>query len=173
VRRRISLAVAATSASALLAIGAGIALAAPAHSSSVSVLKCAVSLTTQPPAGSADVPQPAASGSQYGPVHCPASGFGGGAVADKFTVPDSGNLVGTYTEYFATGTIKGAFDLVPQEAPPPTGTTFTSESFQGTVTVTGGTGTLKGFKSAKPGTMACTTPDTVHMTCAEKVKVKP
>jgi hypothetical protein len=46
------------------------------------------------------------------------------------------NLVGTFNQYFSTGAIKGKFDLVPQEAPPLSSTSFANESFKGTVSVT-------------------------------------
>jgi hypothetical protein len=170
VRRRITLALTAVSVSAVLAGGAGIALAASAKPTTV--LKCKLYLTTTPPAGSSQVAQPASSGRQYGPVQCN-SGFGSGVAADKFTIPISGDFVGTYTQYFPSGSIQGKFDLAPEEAPPVSGTNFTSEAFKGKVTVTGGTGTLKGAKSTKPGVMTCTSPDTVHMSCKETVKVIP
>jgi hypothetical protein len=170
VRRRISIAVAAIGASALLAVSGGMALA-KSKASAGSTLKCSLSLATETPAGSANVPQPAASGSQYGPVRCAKAGFGGGLAGDHFTVPDSGDLVGPYTEYFPTGTIHGKLDLVPSNSGL-TSTSFTSVTYSGTVTVTGGTGTLRGTKSTKAGTIKCTSPDTVHLTCHEQVKLK-
>ena len=170
VRSRISLVVA-ISVCALFVAGAGMALAAKTTSSRV--VRCHVYLSTVPGANSAQVDQPPSGGRQYGPAKCPATGLGSGMEADKFTVPLSGDLVGTYSQYFSTGTITGKFDLVPQEAPPLSSTTFASESFVGKVSVTGGTGTLKGTKSTKAGVMKCTSPDTVHLTCTETVKVTP
>ena len=136
-------------------------------------LNCSVSLTTEPPAGSNTVDQPASQGSMYGPIHCPKTGFGGGVEGVSFTVPDSGDTVGTYTQYFNAGTIKGAFDWTPTESPPISGTTFSSQAWTGTVTVTGGTGVYKGIKGTKTaGVMNCSSDDSVHVTCTEKVKVK-
>ena len=136
-------------------------------------LHCSASLTTTPPPGSATVDQPASQGSQYGPTHCPTKSFGGGIMEDSFTVPDSGDTVGTYKQYFNAGTIKGEFDLTPNEGAPISGTTFTSETWTGTITVTGGTGAYKGIKGTKtPGVINCSSDDSVHLSCTEKVKVK-
>jgi hypothetical protein len=160
---------------ASLTVGVGFAGAAnPKKSGKAKVkptaLHCNVSLTTTPPPGSNTVDQPPAQGSQYGPIHCPTVGFGGGVVSDSFTVPDSGDTVGQYTQYLSAGTIKGAFDLTPQESPGITN--FSSETWAGTVTVTGGTGVYKGITGAKVGTMNCSSDDSVHLTCTETVKVK-
>ena len=136
-------------------------------------LHCGISLGTTPPAGSATVDQPPAQGNQYGPVHCPTKGFGGGMIGDSFTVPDSGDTVGTYTQFFHAGTITGSFDLTPQESSEPSSTTFTSQSWTGTITVKSGTGLFKGIVGKRnSGTMNCTSDDSVHLTCTEKIKVK-
>ncbi len=162
---------------ASLAIGVGLAAAANPKASSTSTTKpitlnCKVSLTTEPPAGSNTVNQPASQGSQYGPIHCSPGAFGGGVESDSFTVPDSGDTVGTYTQYFNAGTVKGSFDWTPQESPPITGSNFESQSWTGTVTVTGGTGVYKGIKGKKnTGVMNCSSDDSVHLTCTEKIKV--
>lgn len=135
-------------------------------------LKCSISMTTEPPSGSASVDQPPAQGSQYGPLHCPTKSFGPGIISDSFTVPDSGDTVGTYVQYFNAGSIKGAFDLTPDEGAPISDTNFSSQTWTGTVTVTGGTGIYKGIKGKKgTGTMSCSSPDSVHVTCTEHVKV--
>jgi hypothetical protein len=136
-------------------------------------LNCGVSLTTEPAAGSNTVDQGASQGSQYGQIHCMPSAFGGGVEATSFTVPDSGDTVGTYTQYFSAGSVRGAFDLTPGEsAPPASGTAFQSQTWTGTVTVTGGSGVYKGIKGTKDaGVMNCTSPDSVHLSCTEKVKV--
>lgn len=135
------------------------------------VLKCNISLSTAPPAGSNSVSQPPSSGNQYGPIHCPPKAtFGPGLEEDSFTVADSGDTVGGYTQYFGAGSIHGTFDLSPQPgvlSP----TSFANESWVGTVTATGGTGVYAGAKG-KNGTLTCTSPDTVHLTCTEKLKLK-
>ena len=173
-RRRIWLALTAVAA-ASLAVSAGMAVAAGAKTTTSAtkptLLRCKVSLTTEPPNGSNAVSQPASQGSQYGSVHCPKpAGFGGGVAADSFTVPDSGDTVGKYTEYFNAGTITGAFDLTPQESNFTT-TSFESQTWQGTVKVISGTGIYKGIKGKKKGVMTCSSPDSVHLTCQVKVKV--
>lgn len=174
-RRRSWFAVAAVMATSL-AVGVGMAVAAsPKASSTVkpTVLKCKISLTTTPPSGSNTVSQPSSQGSQYGPVHCPKAGFGGGIEKDSFTVPDSGDTVGTYTQYFHAGTVSGSFDLTPTEGPPISSSNFDAQSWTGTLTVTGGTGVYNGIKGKKgSGVFNCTSPDSVHLTCTEKVKVK-
>jgi hypothetical protein len=132
-------------------------------------LHCSVSLTTEPVPGSAVVDQPAAQGNQYGPIHCPTAGFGGGVVADSFTVPDSGDTVAKYREYLGAGSIDGSFDLTPAESFDVSN--FSGQSWTGTVTVTGGTGTYRGI-TGKGGTMNCISADSVHLTCTENVRVK-
>jgi hypothetical protein len=140
----------------------------------VTTLKCKVAMTTTPPAGDNAVFQPAASGDQFGPVNCRpfgGSGFGGGIIANAFTVPDSGDLVGKYTQYFKAGSVSGSFDLVPQESDF-TSTNFASQAWVGTIKVKRGTAIYSGIKEKKIGTMTCTTPDSVHFTCTERVKLK-
>jgi hypothetical protein len=130
-------------------------------------------MATQPPAGSNSVDQPASEGNMYGPVRCPnPKGFGAGVIAASFTVPDNGDTVGTYVEYLHAGTVHGAFDLTPAEGQTPSSTNFSSQSWTGTLTVLGGTGVYKGIKAKKAtGTLDCTSVDSVHLTCSEKVKV--
>ncbi|HEY2653276.1 MAG TPA: hypothetical protein VGI50_15225 [Solirubrobacteraceae bacterium] len=166
-RRRSWFAVTAVMASSL-AVGVGLAVAAPPKATK---LYCNMQLTTTPPAGSSTVNQPSSQGSQYGPVHCPRAGFGGGVMSDSFTVPDNGNTMGTYTQYFSAGSIRGTFVLEPQESSGISVTNFESQSWLGTVKITGGTGIYHGIKSVRaPGMMTCTSPDSVHLTCTEKVK---
>jgi hypothetical protein len=180
VRRRTCFAAAAIAA-ASLAVGVGIATAAskpatPKATPAVTVLKCHGSLTVVPPAGSASVDQPPSVGSQYGQLRCPTAMFGRGVESSTFKVPDTGDMVGKYTQYFGDGTVHGTFDLTPQEASGTfTSGSFTSQNWEGTLKVTGGTGAFKLIKELKGkkgiGTMTCTSPDSVHMTCHEKVKL--
>ena len=136
------------------------------------VLKCHISLGTVPPPGSAAVDQPPSQGAQYGTVHCAGGSFGWGVEKSSFTVPDSGDTVGSYAQYFSGGSIRGKFDLSPGESPGDiSSASFTSESWTGTVTVTGGTGTLA-KASGKKGVLKCTSGDSVHLTCTEKLKLK-
>ena len=136
------------------------------------VVKCHLAVSTVPPAGAAAVDQPPSQGDQYGTVHCAGASFGWGVQKDSFKVPDSGDTVGSYAQYFGGGSIHGKFDLSPSEASGDlTGAGFASESWTGTVTVTGGTGTLA-KASGKKGTMKCTSDDSVHLTCTERLKLK-
>lgn len=129
-------------------------------------VSCNVSLTATPPPNSNSVQQPPTAGRQYGPTQCTPSSLGSGVIADYFHVPDSGDTLGYYHEYFKTGEIWGAFDLTPQEGTFGSGG-FTSGTWTGTITVAGGSGTYKGAKSATPGTFDCTSPDSVHLSCTE------
>jgi hypothetical protein len=170
VKRRISL-VAAIAAAGSLSIGVGLSAAAAAHAPRPTLLKCSITLSTVPPGGQAIVDQPPTQGDQYGPSHCKGKGLGWGVEATKFTVPDSGDTVGSYVQYLHGGTITGAFDLTPDEAQPIDSTNFLSNSWTGTVTVTGGTGIYKGIKAKRgSGVLTCVTTDSVHLTCKEKIK---
>jgi hypothetical protein len=88
-----------------------------------------------------------------------------------FKVPDSGDTVGNYVQYFGGGSIRGKFDLTPDQNGDVSSTDFTSESWTGIVTVTGGTGTLA-KASGKKGVIRCTSGDSVHLTCTSKLKLK-
>jgi hypothetical protein len=131
-----------------------------------------MSLGTVPPADSNAVNQPQASGSQYGPVHCPTAGFGGGLAGDSFTVPDSGDLVGKYTQYFKAGSITGSFDVSPQTSGSFGANSFSAGTWMGPIKITGGTGAYQGIKDKKgTGVLTCATQDSVHFTCHEKIKL--
>jgi hypothetical protein len=54
-----------------------------------------------------------------------------------------------------------------------TAMSFEAQTWQGTVKVVGGTGLYKGIKSKKAGTMTCLSPDSVHLSCTQKLKLKP
>lgn len=171
-RRRISIGAIAI-AGVSLALVVGIAPASgkmSRHAQGTQPLKveCSFTLTTVPPQGSTDVVAPSQSGQQYGGLSCPQSGFHGGTISDTFTVPDSGDTVGTYVEYFNAGTLRGAFDLTPTEGTFG-GSDFQSQSWEGTVSVTRGTGVYNGVTSSKNGTMQCSSPDSVHLTCSEGI----
>lgn len=151
----------------------GISVAAAANKTAgktkTIVLKCHVNLATVPPAGSAAVDQPPAQGTSYGQVHCPS--IGTGVESASFKVPDSGDTVGNYWQYFGTGAIHGKFDITPEEGSGSiSATNFESESWTGTVTVIGGTGVYKGA-AGKTGTLKCRSNDTVHLTCVESMKL--
>jgi hypothetical protein len=168
VRRRTWIALTVVTA-ASFAASAGMALAAGAKSAGK--LTCKEELIAAAPEGTNVVDQPPTQGNQYGPVNCHPSGpagFGTGTVATKFNVPDSGDTVGKYTQYFNAGTIKGTYDLTPQESDF-SATNFTAQSWKGTVKVLSGTGLYQGIKGKKIGTLNCTSTDSVHLRCVEKV----
>lgn len=137
----------------------------------VIVVKCHLALGTVPPPGSPAVDQPPSQGAQYGTVHCAGASFGWGVEKDSFKVPDSGDTVGNYVQYFGAGSIRGKFDLTPDQNGDVSSTDFTSESWTGIVTVTGGTGTLA-KASGKKGVIKCTSGDSVHLTCTSKLRLK-
>jgi hypothetical protein len=155
-----------------LVVGMSVATAAPKSTAAkASVLKCHISLGTVPPPGSPAVSQPPSQGAQYGTVHCAGGSFGWGVEKDTFKVPDSGDTVGNYAQYFGGGSIRGTFDLSPQEGNGSLSpTSFTSESLVGTVTVTGGTGALA-KAAGKKGVLKCKSGDSVHLTCTEKISL--
>jgi len=147
----------------------GIGVASAAGGGSAVVLKCHISMSTVPPPGSSTVDQPPAQGSLYGPVHCGSTGAG--LEGASFKVPDSGDTVGKYTQYFGTGSLRGKFDISPTEGNGSLSpTSFESETWVGTVTITGGTGSYS-KAAGKKGTLKCTSDDTVHLSCTEKLKL--
>jgi len=163
VKRRICL-VGAALAAVPFAVGISVAAAA---TKSAAVLKCHISLSTVPPPGSPAVDQPPSNGSQYGPVHC--KQLGSGVLQDTFKVPDSGDTIGKYWQYFSNGSIHGKFDLTPTEGSGAlSSTNFSNEAWVGKITVTGGTGAFAKV-AGKKGVLKCTSGDTVHMTCTAKI----
>ena len=175
-KRRISFA-AITVAGISLALGVGIAPAVGKTGRRANTggtpykVVCNMTLTTVPPPNSTTVVAPSSQGNQYGGLECGSAPFNGGMVGDRFTVPDSGDTVGVYDEALSTGTIRGAFDLTPQQGEFGGGSTFQSQSWQGTISVTKGTGAFKGITSPRDGTMDCSSPDSVHLTCTETIRV--
>ncbi|HET6865521.1 MAG TPA: hypothetical protein VFH80_06340 [Solirubrobacteraceae bacterium] len=163
---------------AVVPFAVGISVAAAAGKSTTQkptvkpvMLKCHMSLSTVPQPGSAAVDQPPSQGSQYGTIHCGGASFGFGVEKNSFKVPDSGDTVGSYVQYFGDGSVRGKFDLTPDQNGDVSSTDFTSESWTGTVTVTKGSGTLA-KASGKQGVLKCTSGDSVHLTCTEKLKLK-
>ncbi len=127
-------------------------------------VKCATTVGVMVANGDMSVTPPVQQGSEYGPAHC--GKWGSGVQGDSFTVADSGDTVANFTWYLRTGTVSGKYDLTPQE-----GTlNFLNVTYDGTVTVTGGTGTFTGVKGT--GTMTCASQDGIHTSCTDKLKVK-
>ena len=162
-RRRGYLAAGALTASALTlaAILAPVALSKPGGAPVI----CRESVSIAIPSGQTGVIIPVAGGNDYGPVRCNKL-FGAGVTTDTFTVPDSGDTVGKWVSYFDNGTVRGTYDLIPQEgslANP------AAVDYLGTVKLTGGTGAYAGMTGK--GTSTCTSTDGIHTTCTEKLKL--
>jgi hypothetical protein len=130
---------------------------------------CKLELNVQPAPGQTDVTPADESGARYGAVHC-GKVLGQGVEQDSFAFLTSGDLQGKYKQYFGTGSAHGAFTLTPGDSPPPTSTTFSTATYTGTYTITGGTGAYA--KALGKGTVSCTTQDSVHFSCTEKIKLK-
>jgi hypothetical protein len=173
VKRRIYRLVVATGIVSLI-VGAALVPAASsktpkAHKQKPVAVTCRTSVSTQVPAGQTEVIPPESQGTNYGTADCPKL-LGSGMEVDQFTVPDTGDTVGSFTYYFDTGTIHGTFDLTPQEGSlGSTGTGFAETDYTGVVTVTRGSGIFAHYKGS--GTSVCVSPDGVHMTCTEKLKI--
>ena len=164
-KRQIYLAGAATAASSLV-LAVAFVPAAISKPKRAPGLTCHVSIGVSVPVGSTQVVVPADQGSMYGSVRC--KQFGAGLQSATFSVVNSGDTVGRYVDYFDTGTIRGAFDLTPQEGT--FGGNPASASYLGTLTIKGGTGAYVGIKGK--GTSTCASADGVHMTCTLKLKLK-
>lgn len=126
---------------------------------------CALALTQQIPAGETAVNQADTSGTKVGTVTC-GKLFGSGLAEMAFTIPDSGNLVGTTKQYFTLGSMHGSYVLVPD---PAEGDSFAASSYTGTLKIKGGTGVYQLAKGT--GTLTCTSPDSVHLHCVEHLKL--
>lgn len=136
----------------------------------VVTVTCSTAVTTEIPAGETQFTPPATQGTDYGTVKCGGRRFPQGVQSDTWTVPDSGDTVGSYRQYFNQGTIHGGFDLTPTESQTPTQDNIAATDYTGTVTVTGGTGVYTGVKGT--GTSTCSSPDDIHLRCLVKLKLK-
>jgi hypothetical protein len=171
--RRISLAALAITASSLAVAIAVAPAGAKTHKSTKSKstkvnLTCHVSETLAPPAGSDAVVPPVSSGNMYGTTSCNAP-LGSGLASGSQSLSDSGDIAGKWWHYGQAGALEGAYDWTQSQSQPSNPASFFSENYTGTLTVTKGTGTLKGATGT--GTSTCTTPDSVHFSCVEKIKV--
>lgn len=152
----------------VLAVGAGAtAAAAPANRAGAKPT-CALKLTEQIPDGETAVNPADTRGSHVGTVAC-GKLLGAGLAWTAFTVPASGDLVGTFKQYFATGSLRGKFDLVPDDSNPPGTTSFAASSYTGTLAVTGGTGAYQAAKGT--GKITCHSADSIHLSCTEHLKL--
>ena len=162
-RRRICIAGAAISVGSL-AVGTAAALAAAKPVAKVTCKTVQVIAVAQ---GDTDVIPPVPNGTEYGSATC-GKLLGSGLETDTFHVPDSGDTLAKYSLYFPTGTIHGKYDLVPQ-AGDFNPNNLLETDYLGTLTITGGTGTLQGAKGT--GTMSCKTLDGIHLKCTDKLKL--
>jgi hypothetical protein len=164
--------VGAASAVGVLAFGIGPAASAAgpvskAASSSSGAMSCKASVTTEIPAGATRAVSGAQSGKQWGPVHC-RQPLGIGVQKNAFTIPDSGDMVGTFRAYFAAGTVYGKFVLSPEAIVLSTSLQeFTSFTYSGKMNIKSGSGAWSGAKGT--GTATCKSADGLHFKCTEKL----
>ena len=140
----------------------------PAAKRTVSVT-CQSSLQDQIDSTGVPVSTSAPSGSQYGPVQC-SQLFSPGVEATTFTTDDSGDMTGTFRDYFDAGTLRGTYALTQDDSgDQPSTDNFTTVSYAGTVTIAGGTGVERGTSGT--GTLSCTSQDGLHLSCTEHLKL--
>lgn len=129
---------------------------------------CKLSLTTVAPPGSIGVEAGATSGTNYGNSTCASERPG--VARQVFAIDAAGDMGGKLQQWFATGSLYGTFKLTASSASaPPTSTSFGKAAYSGTVTLMGASGQLKGVTGS--GKLTCTTPDSLHYTCIEKLKL--
>lgn len=133
-------------------------------------VRCKIAVSVSVPQSSIQVALPADSGNMFGTASC-GKGLGSGVAEYKFALQDTGDLTGTFRVYFATGSVHGKFDLSPTDSMPSSPGTFLEQDYTGTAKVLGGTGTDAGLTGK--ATLTCSTPDSIHLSCNEKAKVKP
>jgi hypothetical protein len=169
VKRRVCL-VATVMSAVPLAFGVAVATAAKTkHAKAKPLLvTCRTNVSITIAAGQTAVTPPVSAGGEYGSAVCNKL-FGTGIQADHFVVSQSsGDTIGRFTWYFPTGVVKGTYDLTPQEGSILTG--FASASYLGTITIKSATGPFKGYTGT--ATATCTSPDSIHTSCVDKLKLK-
>jgi hypothetical protein len=130
---------------------------------------CSDSVTIAIAPGDTAVTPPVSDGTQYGPVRC--GPLGRGVEVDTFSLQDTGDLAGTFVQYFGAGTLHGTFDLTPSDNQQPSDTgTFAMASYTGTGKVLGGTGVDKNATGSD--TLTCSSPDGIQMSCTIQLKLK-
>jgi hypothetical protein len=135
-------------------------------------LSCSLALVTQVPTNDVTVTQGAETGKQYGAAGC--AGAGGshlsGVERASFGMDAAGVLAGPYQQWFNAGSVYGTYTLTPVDSTsPPTTTSFTAETYKGTITAKGGTGSFS--KATGSGTLSCTTSDAAHLSCQESLRL--
>ena len=127
---------------------------------------CKLNLTTVAPPGQPFVVPGTPTGTQWGTSRC--NGLNSGATSTTFSTDDAGNLSGKIQHWFRGGTLYGTYTLAPNSASgPPTATSFGAASYTGAVKLSNAQGLLKGTTAT--GTLNCTTPDSAHFNCTEKL----
>jgi hypothetical protein len=160
----------------LLIIGVTSAMASAPHASKASSksktagtkVSCTSKLILQVPTSSTTVTQGALDGTEYGNTKCDKT-IGRGVQFETFATDAGGNVSGNWQQYFNTGTLYGKYTLTPDDNNPPTTSSFTAASYVGTVTIKGGTGV--DAKASGTGTLKCSTQDSIHFACTDKVKL--
>lgn len=132
-------------------------------------VKCKIAVSVAIPEGSTQVALPADSGNMFGTASC-GKALGSGIAVYNFALQDTGDLTGSFKVYFATGSVHGKFDLSPADSTPSSPAAFLAQDYTGTAKVTGGSG-ADATVSGK-ATLTCSTPDSVHLSCTQKAKVK-
>jgi hypothetical protein len=128
---------------------------------------CHVSEAIVPPAGSDEVVPPVDQGQAYGSAAC--GSLGSGVQSASMVLQQSGDTTGNWWKYFKTGAVYGTYDLTPGASLPTNPTNFAAGAYTGVLVVTGGTGAEKGVTGT--GTSTCNTPDSVHFSCTEQLKL--
>ena len=132
-------------------------------------LSCSLSLVTQVPSNDVAITQGALTGTQYGFAGCGRPLFKG-MERVTFSTDASGVITGKYQQWFNPGSVYGTYTLTPvAQSTPPTTSSFTSQSYTGTITVSNGTGAYA--RAAGKGTLSCSTTDAAHYACKEALKL--
>jgi hypothetical protein len=130
---------------------------------------CRWSISQQVPGSDQTNTPGAVSGTQAGGATCGGK-LGRGVEADTFATADSGNISGTWQQWFNTGSLYGRYTLAQNElTSPPSTDSFAAASYSGVMTVRNGTGTEA--RSVGVGTINCATQDAVHFTCVARLRV--
>jgi hypothetical protein len=133
-------------------------------------VSCQLTLVLQPTAKVTTIVPGTGSGSQAGTAKCPGP-VGSGVQTDKFTTDDAGDVAAPYTQWFNGGTLAGQYTLTPTAGGQPSAgnNSFGAQSYDGSLTVTSGTGAWKG--ATGKAKLTCATPDGVHLNCTEALTV--
>ena len=132
-------------------------------------VSCKPALLVQVTAGSTTILQGSETGSMFGSAGCGAPLFRGVSHL-SYAEDTGGNLSGPIQQWFNAGSLFGTFTLTPAPTTgPPTTTSFTQQTYSGTVTIKGGSGELRGTTGT--GRMSCATTDAIYYACTETAKL--